>query len=190
MTRASGPSLAGKLLAAMPGIEDPRFERSVIAMCMHDEDGALGIGLGRVIPRLGFHDLLEQLDIEPGVAPNAAIHLGGPVEPERGFVLHTDDYARPESSVSVGPGVMLTATREVLEAIAAPQGHTRKAVMALGYAAWQGGQLEREIRENVWLTCEADENLVFGDDHPHKWSRALAKIGVAAENLSAQAGSA
>ncbi|HEV2363207.1 MAG TPA: YqgE/AlgH family protein [Caulobacteraceae bacterium] len=191
MTRASGPYLAGKLLAAMPGIEDPRFERAVVFICAHDADHAMGLTVNRPVEGLTVSHLLNRLGVKSATAQSETLVLmGGPVEPERGFVLHTDDYARPESSVSVGPGVMLTATREVLEAIAAPQGHPRKAVMALGYAAWQGGQLEREIRENVWLTCEADENLVFGDDHPHKWSRALAKIGVAAENLSAQAGSA
>src|SRR5687768_18401680 len=91
------PFVTGQFLLAMPGIGDPRFERSVIAMCVHDEEGALGIGLGRIIPRLGFHDLLGQLDIDPGVAPNAPVHLGGPVEPQRGFVIHSRDWGGQES---------------------------------------------------------------------------------------------
>jgi putative transcriptional regulator len=115
--------------------------------------------------------------------------MGGPVERERGFVLHTDDY-RAEHSVGVGGGLALTATRDVLEAMASGEGHPRRAILALGYAGWGAGQLENEIKENVWLTCEADETLIFGGDHELKWSRALAKLGVNAERLSSVAGRA
>ncbi len=187
----SGPYLAGRMLAAMPGIDDPRFERAVVFICAHDAQHAMGLTVNRPVEGLTVAHLLTRLGVTPSAATREDLVLmGGPVEPERGFVLHTDDYAREESSVAIGAGVMLTATREVLQAIAGPETHPRRAVMALGYASWQGGQLEREIRENVWLTCEPDEALIFGDDHAHKWSRALAKIGVSAENLSAQSGRA
>src|ERR687893_1649081 len=109
--------LSGQLLLAMPGIGDPRFEKAVIAMCSHDEGGALGIGLGRIVPRIGFHDLLKQLDIEPGVAPDVAIHLGGPVEPQRGFLLHSNDWGGQES-IDVSGRWKLSATLDILRAIA------------------------------------------------------------------------
>ncbi|MHB8528586.1 MAG: YqgE/AlgH family protein [Caulobacteraceae bacterium] len=191
MMTNSGSYLAGRLLAAMPGIEDPRFERAVVFVCAHDADHAMGLTVNRPVEGLTVSHLLNRLGVAaPPDAREELVLMGGPVEPERGFVLHTDDYARETSSVPIGAGVMLTATREVLEAIAGPSRHPRRAIMALGYAVWRGGQLEREIRDNVWLTCDPDEALIFDDDHAHKWSRALAKIGVAAEHLSAQAGRA
>ena len=191
MAQTSGPWLAGRLLVAMPGIEDPRFERAVVFMRVHDSERAMGLTVNRPVEGLTVSHLLNRLGVTPPKeGPADLVLMGGPVEPERGFVLHTDDYANNTASTSVGVGVMLTATREILEAIATPEGPPRRSVMALGYADWHGGQLEREIRENVWLTCEADEALIFDDDHVHKWSRALAKIGVSAEHLSAQAGRA
>jgi putative transcriptional regulator len=116
--------------------------------------------------------------------------MGGPVERERGFVLHTDDYANPQATLNVTPGVALTATRDVLEAMAGQTPPPRRARMALGYAGWGAGQLEQEIRNNVWLTCDADEALIFDDDHETKWTRALAKLGIDPKFLSAQAGRA
>lgn len=191
MTKASGDYLTGRLLVAMPGIDDPRFERAVILICAHDSDHAMGITINRPVEGLTVSRLLSRLKVKAPAKPlEDLVLMGGPVDQERGFVLHTDDYANEPNSVAVSPGVALTATREVLEAMSAGDPHPRKAVMALGYAGWREGQLEREIRHNVWLTCEADEQLLFGDDHDHKWSRALAKIGVAAERLSAQAGRA
>src|SRR5919107_463938 len=118
------PFLSGQLLLAMPGIGDPRFEKAVIAMCVHDENGALGIGLGRIVPRITFHDLLRQLDIEPGVAPDVPIHLGGPVEPQRGFILHSPDWGGQES-VHVAGRWVLSATLDILRAIAEGRGPTR-----------------------------------------------------------------
>ena len=141
--------LSGQFLLAMPGIGDPRFEKAVIAMCVHDEEGALGIGLGRIAPRIGFHDLLRQLDIEPGAAPNVAIHQGGPVEPQRGFILHSADWDGPDS-VDVGGRWVLSATLDILKAIAAGEGPSRW-VAALGYAGWQGGQLDQEMRRHGWF---------------------------------------
>ncbi|WP_333585311.1 YqgE/AlgH family protein [Phenylobacterium sp.] len=187
-----GGYLSGQLLIAMPGIGDPRFERAVVLICAHDEDHAMGLAVNRPLDGLMLSDLLDRLSITPQSSASSALDepvlLGGPVERERGFVLHTDDY-HSENSLSVAPGMALTATREVLERLAHGEG-PRRSLMALGYAGWGAGQLEREIRENVWLTCPADEALLFGDDHDHKWSQALAKIGVDPGFLSASAGQA
>lgn len=187
----SSPYLAGRVLVAMPGIGDERFERAVIFLCAHNDEHAMGLTVNRPVDGLTLPDLLNRLGVEATIeTPADLVLFGGPVERERGFVLHTDDYVSQPSSIAVGDGLMLTATRDVLEALASHDRHPRKAVMALGYAGWGAGQLENELRENVWLTCEPDEALLFGDDHEHKWSRALAKIGVSAEHLSAQAGRA
>jgi putative transcriptional regulator len=182
--------LAGQLLIAMPGISDPRFERALILVCAHDAGHAMGLAVNRPVEGLSVPDLLERLDIKSEIkAPPDLVLLGGPVERERGFVLHTDDY-EGEHSLPVGHGLTLTATRDVLEALAQADGHPRRAALALGYAGWGAGQLETEIRENVWLTCDADESLVFGPDHGRKWVRALAKLGVNPERLSSTAGRA
>jgi putative transcriptional regulator len=182
--------LAGQLLIAMPGISDPRFERALILVCAHDESHAMGLAVNRPVEGLSIPDLLERLDIKSEIkAPPDLVLMGGPVERERGFVLHTDDY-ESENSIAVSGGLKLTATRDVLEALAQASGPPRRALLALGYAGWGAGQLEGEIRENVWLICEADEALVFGADHDKKWSRALAKLGVDVERLSSTAGRA
>jgi putative transcriptional regulator len=181
---------AGQLLIAMPGISDPRFERALILICAHDEHHAMGIAVNRPVEGLSVPDLLERLEISSDIkAPPDLVMLGGPVERERGFVLHTDDY-HGEYSIDVTDGLTLTATRDILEALAHGGGHPRHAILALGYAGWGEGQLEREIKENVWLTCDADEDLVFGPNHAAKWARALAKLGVDADRLSASAGRA
>jgi putative transcriptional regulator len=183
--------LAGRLLVAMPGIGDPRFERAVILLCEHDGDHAMGLTVNRPVEGLTIADLLNRLGVEAASeAPEDLVLLGGPVDTERGFVLHTRDRGSGPGSVHIASDLTLTASREILQVLAAPGGRPRRAVMAVGYAGWDAGQLEREIRDNVWLTCEADEGLLFDDDHDHKWSRALAKIGVAPENLSAQPGRA
>lgn len=186
-----GDFLTGRLLIAMPGIEDPRFERTVILMCAHSPEHAMGIALNRPMDGLSLPSLLDRLGVKSGIeAPERPVLAGGPVERERGFVLHTDDYTAPESTLPVAGGVSLTATRDVLEAMADPVQGPRCAVLALGCAGWSSGQLEREIKENVWLTCDPDEALIFDDDHDTKWDRALAKIGVSAGRLSAQSGTA
>ena len=191
MAQSDTPYLSGRLLVAMPGIDDTRFERSVIFLCAHDADHAMGLTINRPVDGLTIANLLKRLDVEPiKDAGRELVLMGGPVEPERGFVLHTDDYACEPTSMTIPGGLVLTATREVLEALAGRQSNPRRAIMTLGYAGWDGGQLEREIRANVWLVCEPDEALLFDHDHEHKWSRALAKIGVAAERLSAQTGRA
>ena len=183
--------LGGRMLIAMPGIGDPRFERAVIMLCVHSSEHAMGIAVNRPVEGLVVPDLLERLGIKTEIRLRARMVLaGGPVERERGFVLHTNDYAAPQSTLPVAGGLALTATREVLEAMASRDAGPRQAILALGCAGWSPGQLEREIRENVWLTCEPDEGLLFDDDHESKWARALAKIGVSAGQLSAQAGRA
>ena len=185
-----GGFFSGQLLIAMPGIGDPRFERALILVCAHDHEHAMGVALNRPVGDLTVPDILQRLNIKStiNVAPDLVL-MGGPVERERGFVLHTDDY-QGEHSLDVGYGVALSATREVLEAMAAAAAQPRRAVLALGYAGWGAGQLEDEIKQNVWLTCEADEALVFGGDHDRKWSQALAKLGVDPERLSSAAGRA
>jgi putative transcriptional regulator len=191
MTRAVNSYLAGRLLVAMPGIGDPRFERAVILLCEHDQAHAMGLAINRPVEGLTIADLLQRLGVEPTAeAPADLVLLGGPVDQERGFVLHTRDQTTDPAGVPVGEDLMLTATREILRVLAAPKGRPRRVAMAIGYAGWDAGQLERELRDNVWLICDADEALLFDDDHDHKWSRALAKIGVAPENLSAQPGRA
>jgi putative transcriptional regulator len=183
--------LTGRLLIAMPGIDDPRFERAVILMCAHSPEHAMGIAVNRPLDGLSVPDLLERLGVSSGIElPGRAVLAGGPVERERGFVLHTDDYSAPESTLAVLDGIALTATRDILEAMANPEDAPRCSVLALGCAGWSPGQLEREIKENIWLTCDADEALIFDEDHETKWSRALAKIGVAAAQLSTQSGRA
>jgi len=185
-----GAFLNGQLLIAMPGIGDPRFERSLILVCAHDSDHAMGIAVNRPVDGLTIPDLLERLEIKAAAdLEEDAVLIGGPVEVERGFVLHTDDYHAP-FSLDVEGGLALTTTREVLEAMGSHNRQPRKAVLALGYAGWGAGQLEREIRENVWLTVAADEDLIFDGDHETKWTRALAKLRIDPKFLSAEGGRA
>ena len=186
-----GRFLTGVALIAMPGIDDPRFERAVILICAHDEDHAMGLVVNRPLDGLSSPDLLERLGVAAAAdSPEQPVLIGGPVERERGFVLHTDDYLSADGSALIGEGLALTATRDVLEAMADPIRRPRRSVLALGYSGWGAGQLEREIRDNIWLTCDPDEALLFSDDFDHKWSQALARLGVAAEQLSGQAGRA
>ena len=183
--------LTGRALIAMPGIEDPRFERAVILVCVHTRELAMGLTLNRPVDGLTVPSLMERLGVTSHITlPKDLVLLGGPVETERGFVLHSDDYVSAGSSTKVSDGVALTGTREVLEAIASHNQRPRRSLLALGYSGWGPGQLEREIRDNVWLTCDPDETLLFGHDYEHKWSMALARIGVSAEWLSSQAGRA
>lgn len=187
----SAEFLSGRLLIAMPGIEDPRFEQALILVCSHTPELAMGITLNRPLDGVTVPDLLERLSVKTNIdLPPQLVLAGGPVERERGFVLHTEDFRAPESTVPVSEGISLTATRDVLQAMGDAATRPRRSTLALGYAGWGPGQLEREIRENVWLTCEPDELLVFGDDHEAKWSRALAKLGITAGAISTQTGSA
>ena len=182
------PYLSGQLLLAMPGIGDPRFERAVIAVCAHDENGALGIGIGRVIPRLGFHALLGQLDIDRGVAPDVAVHLGGPVEPQRGFVLHGQDWGG-EDTIRVGDRWALSGTLDVLRAIAQGDGPARWLV-ALGYAGWGEGQLDAELTRHGWFATPGGDDLVFDSVAGARWTAAFASAGVDARLLAPETGHA
>ena len=188
---AGGEFLAGHLLIAMPGIGDPRFERAVILMCAHSADNAMGVTVNQPLDGLSLGDLLDRLGVKRRVTQKQqSVLAGGPVDRERGFVIHTADYTTDDSTLAVTDEVSLTPTREVLEAMADSERRPRQSILALGCATWGAGQLEQELRENVWLACEADESLIFDEDFETKWARALAKIGVRADHLSAQAGSA
>jgi putative transcriptional regulator len=180
--------LSGQFLLAMPGIGDPRFDKAVIAMCVHDEGGALGIGLGRIVPRIGFHDLLKQLDIEPGVAPDVPIHLGGPVEPQRGFILHSLDWGGSDS-IQVADRFALSATLEILRAIAEGKGPSRW-VAALGYAGWGAGQLEEEMCGNGWFTTLGSDALLYDCDVNSRWATGFLNAGVDPRLLTASYGTA
>jgi putative transcriptional regulator len=181
--------LTGQLLVAMPQMRDPRFARSVIYMCAHNADGAMGLVLNRRVGSITFDDLLQQLGIGPNRRnDDIRIHFGGPVEQGRGFVLHSADYQQ-SGTMRVDDGVALTATLDILKEMAAGGG-PRRTLLALGYAGWGPGQLDAEIQANGWLQVPADEGLVFDDDVDHKWERAIGKIGVDFSMLSGDAGHA
>ena len=194
MVDSEEPFLTGRLLVAMPGIGDARFEHALIFLCAHNAEHAMGIAVNRPVEGLSIGSVLKRLKVGDASSsitlPDDLVLMGGPVERDRGFVLHTDDYCSPTSSMPVIPGVSLTATPEVLEAIAGHNSRPRRSLLALGYAGWGPGQLEQEIIGDTWLTCDADESLIFGDDHADKWRRALAKIGVSPERLSGLTGQA
>lgn len=182
------PSLAGELLLAMPGIGDPRFAHAVIAMCVHTPGGALGIGIGAMLPRLTLHGLLGQLDIDPGVAPDCAIHNGGPVEQQRGFVLHSADWIG-DDTILVPGGFALTTTLDVLRAIAGGKGPERWLV-ALGYAGWGAHQLDGELARHGWFTTRADTAILFETAAPDRWAQAYAAAGVDVRLLACTTGNA
>ena len=193
MPSTSGKSgsgyLTGQLLIAMPPMTDPRFERTVIYICAHTADGAMGLVVNREIEALTFPDLLKQLSIDAEVIDDKIqVLFGGPVETGRGFVLHSSDYVQ-NTTMLVDKRVGLTATMEVLKDIASGNG-PKLNILALGYAGWGPGQLDAEIHANGWLSVPADDDLVFDPDLDKKWERALAKIGVDFSMLSGQAGHA
>ena len=181
--------LSGQLLIAMPGMTDPRFEKSVVYVCAHNSDGAMGLLVNRPIDSLTFPELLEQLEINPrGNEKPIRVLFGGPVEQARGFVLHSPDYLQDVSLV-VDENIALTATIDILRAIAEGSGPNH-CLLALGYAGWGAGQLDAEIKNNGWLCVGADEDLIFGTDLDHKWGKAMAKIGIDPRMLSDSAGHA
>ena len=181
--------LSGQLLIAMPGMMDPRFEKSVIYICAHNSDGAMGLVINRPFDSLTFPELLEQLEIVPkGDEESIRVLFGGPVEQARGFVLHSPDYLQDVSLV-VDENIALTATIDILRAIAGGTG-PNNCLLALGYAGWGAGQLDLEIKNNGWLSVGADEDLIFGGDLDDKWEQAMAKIGIDPRMLSDGAGHA
>ena len=182
--------LSGKLLIAMPGMGDPRFEKSVIFMCAHSNDGSMGLIVNKPASDLKLKDLLEQLKISPGHGSGSMpVHFGGPVEHGRGFVLHSGEYMIPNSTLRVDGRFGMTATLDILQAMAEGGGPDQR-ILALGYAGWGSGQLEKEIRQNGWLTCEASPDIVFSADDQGKWMAALASLGINPLMLSSEAGRA
>src|ERR1700759_5469612 len=194
---ASRGYLDGQLLIAMPVMDDPRFERSVIYLCAHSSEGAMGIIVNRPAGSIDFPGLLVQLDIIkkseqiklPENAESMKVLKGGPVETGRGFVLHSSDFFIEDATLQIDDGICLTATVDILKAIARGAG-PKHAILALGYAGWAAGQLESEIQDNGWLHCAADPDLIFGGDLEEKYRRALRKIGIDPGMLSTNAGHA
>jgi putative transcriptional regulator len=185
---SDAPYLSGKLLLAMPGIGDPRFERAVIAMCSHDAGGALGIGIGRIVPRLGLHALLAQFDIPTQGVPDAPVHQGGPVEPQRGFVMHSLDWGG-QGTVQVASGWGLTGTLDVLRAIGTRAGPKRWLV-ALGYAGWAAGQLDGEMKRHGWTVADANDALLFDCEAHRRWEQAFQNAGIDPRLLASESGTA
>jgi putative transcriptional regulator len=189
--------LDGQLLLAMPSMSDPRFHKAVIYLCAHSADGAMGIVVNQRAPHITFPKLLEQLDIVPArneasiqiPVEDMTVHTGGPVESGRGFVLHTTDYFSDDSTLAIDDSISLTATIDILRAIATGRGPDRS-LLALGYAGWAPGQLEHEIQSNGWLICPADTDLVFDPAIENKYDRAMAKLGVHPSFLVSDAGHA
>jgi len=189
--------LEGKMLIAMPTMGDDRFARTLIYMCAHSDEGAMGLVVNKIAPSIRFPELLEQLEIptpfapqgEGGVPPLVPVLQGGPVEAGRGFVLHSQDYHQDNATLPISENVSMTATVDVLKAIAHGTGPD-KAMLALGYAGWAPGQLEHEIQANGWLHCDADDDLVFGINLDRKYDQALAKLGIDVSFLSGDAGHA
>lgn len=192
-----GGYLDGQMLIAMPAMSDERFARSVIYVCAHSTEGAMGIVINQRANNIKFPDLLVQLEVIPASerielpdqAEDVKVLKGGPVETGRGFVLHSADFFIENSTLPIDDGVCLTATLDILKAIARGDGPA-SAVLALGYAGWAPGQLEQEIQQNGWLHCAADRELIFGGDIEHKYERALRKIGIDLGMLSSEAGHA
>jgi putative transcriptional regulator len=189
--------LDGQMLIAMPAMNDERFARAVIYVCAHSSEGAMGIIVNQPAGNIKFPDLLVQLEVIPAAerielpvrAEDVKVLKGGPVEAGRGFVLHSADFFIENSTLPIDEGICLTATLDILKAIARGKG-PHNAILALGYAGWAPGQLENEIQQNGWLHCPADPELIFGDDTEAKYDKALRKIGIDPGMLSSEAGHA
>lgn len=188
--------LEGQLLIAMPIMTDKRFARSVIYMCAHSAGGAMGLIINQRAAHISFRELLKQLGIGSGKGDDIRVdpgdmdvHVGGPVETGRGFVLHSSDYHATDATLSIDDEVSLTATIDILKAIALGKG-PNKAILALGYAGWSAGQLESEIAANGWLHCPADAELLFDRNLEHKYERAMSKLGIDPSHLVSDAGHA
>ncbi len=185
--------LVGKLLLAMPQMGDPRFHKSVIFMCAHDENGAMGLVINRAQPALEFDHLLGQLDITSDIevkieTPDIAVMCGGPVETARGFLLHSNDFEQ-EDTISIDDAYRVTGTVEALKQVASGKGPEHM-LFILGYAGWGAQQLEQEIQQNAWLVVEPDHEIIFGDDPDVKWVKGVQKLGVDPAMLSGEAGRA
>ena len=196
-TGAARGFLDGQMLIASPAMQDERFARSVVYMCAHSSEGAMGIVVNRAAANISFSDLLVKLDIVPAAdliqlptrAGDVTVLKGGPVETERGFVLHSADFFIENSTLPIDEGICLTATLDILKAIARGAGPA-SAILALGYAGWAPGQLENELENNGWLHCSADRDLIFGTEIDAKYERAMKKIGIRPGMLSSDVGHA
>jgi putative transcriptional regulator len=200
VTQGAAPGrgyLDGQMLIAMPAMNDERFTRAVIYVCAHSTEGAMGIIVNHPAQNIKFPDLLVQLEVIPAAeriqlpdrAEDVKVLKGGPVETGRGFVLHSSDFFIENSTLPIDEGICLTATLDILKAIARGNGPA-SAILALGYAGWAPGQLEHEIQQNGWLHCAADPELIFGQDTETKYEKALRKIGIDPAMLSSEAGHA
>ena len=188
--RNSDGFLTGKLLIAMPGMPDMRFEKSVIFMCSHSAEGALGLIVNKPLDGLPFRELMTQMDIPvTDATPSVPVMFGGPVETDRGYVLHSNERASVSASLAVTSEISLTPTIDILRAIARGTG-PQKFLFALGYAGWGPGQIEEEIAGNGWIHCDADSELIFRGDATSKWELALAKLGASISGLSSDIGHA
>lgn len=184
--------LSGKLLLAMPGMADPRFERAVIALCVHDENGAIGVGVGHKRAGITFRGLLRQLEIDPGQAPDCAVHHGGPVEPGRGFVLHSADWGGQDTlqiNGEHGQLFAMTGTIDVLRAIAEGRGPTRW-IAALGYAGWGEGQLDEEMTRHGWFAAAGEPKILFDTPTDERWAAAFKAEGIDPRLLATETGAA
>lgn len=182
--------LTGKILIAMPGIGDERFENAVILICAHAEDFAMGLVLNKPIQSLSLPDLFKQLNIEAGTPlPDMDVLDGGPVGRDRGFVVHSEDFNCAEATMHIGNNLCLTATRDALKAIASTK-PPEQAVLALGYSGWGAGQIENELSQNAWLVCESKPELVYQQNHKDKWRAALELLGVSPAFLQSDGGHA
>ena len=182
------PFLSGKFLLAMPGMADPRFDHAIIAIAVHDENGAVGIGVGHKRAGIRFRQLLKQLDIDPGQAPDCDVHHGGPVEPGRGFVLHSEDWGGQDTLRINGLGAM-TGTVDILRAIAEGRGPSRWLV-SLGYAGWAEGQLDAEMTRHGWFATRGQPDLLFNTPTDDRWEEAFKAEGIDPRLLGSEAGAA
>jgi putative transcriptional regulator len=195
--KAGAGYLDGQMLIAMPAMQDERFARSLIYVCAHSAEGAMGIVVNHPVANIDFTDLLVKLDVIPAgdriqlppKVESVKVLKGGPVETERGFVLHSSDFFMDNSTLPIDDGIFLTWTLDILKAMARGAGPS-SAILALGYSGWGAGQLENEIQQNGWLHCAADPELIFGGDTERKYVKALAKIGIDLGMLSSDSGHA
>lgn len=190
MGQKTSDELTGKLLIAMPGLQDSRFEGGVVYLCAHSDEGSMGLIINKVSAQISAQDVFEQLEITPSETMDALnVCYGGPVEMARGFVLHSGDYIDGDASLHVDDTFSMTASKDILRHIAEGTGPAQR-LLCLGYAGWSPGQLDAEIAQNAWLTCNADSRIVFDLDGGQKWAAALETLGVSAALLSAKAGHA
>jgi len=190
MTKTTPTRLTGRFLIATPNMGDPRFKTAVIYICSHDESGAMGIMINKGRGGRMLSDMLENIGIEGHVrVANSPVLLGGPVDIDRGFVLHSADYFKTETSLKLSDTLHLTSTKDILEALVKDEA-PEKAMLAVGYSGWGAGQIEKELQDNAWIVADGDEALIFDADLEAKWTKALASLGIKPEMLSATGGSA